>query len=523
MLKTDFLVIGSGIAGLSFALLVSQHFRDKSVLIITKSTKSESNTKYAQGGIATVLNKRTDSFDQHIADTLKAGDGLCDPEVVKMVVEEGPKRLRKLIDWGVQFDQNPDGKFNLVLEGGHSQHRILHHKDITGYEIERALLSTVKKKDNIQIIENHFAIDFLTEHQVEKRKLSSGEKSINCFGAYALDINNDQVITIGAKVTMLATGGSGQVYRNTTNPQIATGDGVAMAYRAKVKISEVELIQFHPTSLFQEPKESPSFLISEAVRGFGAILRDRRGNRFMHKYDSREELASRDIVTRAIDTELKASGDQYVYLDCTHLDYGDFMCHFPNITEKCSSLGIDVRKDYIPVVPAAHYICGGINIDKNGLTSIKQLYTCGECSRTGLHGANRLASNSLLEALVYSYNSYVAIKESFQYIPETPPLPEWDDSGTQINREEILITHDRQQVSDIMSDYVGIVRSNERLARAANRLDNIYQENKKFFKKTRLTRSLCELQNLITMAYLITRFSIERMENKGSFFNKDLT
>lgn len=523
MIKTDFLVIGSGVAGLSYALKVSQNLPDKKILVVTKSSESESNTKYAQGGIATVLNKRKDSFKKHIEDTLRAGDGLCEREVVEMVVKEGPKRLQELIDWGVQFDQNPDGKYNLGMEGGHSSHRILHHKDITGHEIERALVAAVGKEANIEVLENHLAVDFITQHQVEKKAIKQGDKHVQCYGIYALNTITQEVITIGSKVTLLAAGGSGQVYRNTTNPEIATGDGVAMAYRAKAEIAEVEFIQFHPTSLYQEPKESPSFLISEAVRGFGAKLKDKRGRSFMHKYDDREELASRDIVARAIDTELKQSGENYVYLDCTHLNFEEFNKHFPNITEKCASIGIDIRKDYIPVVPAAHYLCGGIVVDKSGRTSIENLYACGEVTRTGLHGANRLASNSLLEAIVYSHNCYIDASKHFDSIDEIPSLPEWDASGTQINREEILITHDRQQIADIMSDYVSIVRSNERLERASSRIDTIYQENKRFFKKARLSRSLCELQNLITMAYLITLFSKARTENKGGFFNKDLT
>jgi len=522
MIKTDFLVIGSGIAGLSYALRVGQYFKDHKVLVITKSDESESNTKYAQGGIATVFDRDVDSFDQHIKDTLIAGDGLCDESVVKMVVEEGPDRLEELINWGVQFDQNPDGDYDLGMEGGHSQHRILHHKDITGYEIERALLAAIDKKPNIEILPKHFAIDFITEHQTQ-RKNPDRYKNIHCYGVYALDIESEKVITIGAKITMLASGGSGQVYQNTTNPVIATSDGLAMAYRAKAKIEEVEFVQFHPTSLYQIPKQSPSFLISEAVRGFGGVLRDQRGIAFMKNYDPRKELASRDIVARAIDSELKVSGDDFVYLDCTHLDYDEFTKHFPNITEKCASIGIDIRKDMIPVVPAAHYLCGGIEVNTSGQTSIKNLFACGECTRTGLHGANRLASNSLLEALVYSFNSFIKAKTAFEDIADIPQLPEWDDSNTEKNKEEILITYDRVEVQRIMSDMVGIVRSNDRLKRASNRLNILYQENLDLYKKAKVSLPLCELQNLITTAMLITRASKARTENKGGFFNKDLT
>ena len=521
MIKTDFLVIGSGIAGLSYALRIGQHFKDKKVLIVTKGDQSESNTKYAQGGIATVFNEQLDSFDQHIEDTLIAGDGLCDPDVVKMVVEEGPARLQELINWGVEFDQNAEGNYDLGMEGGHSQHRILHHKDITGFEIERALLAAIAQKPNIEILAQHFAIDFITEHQTQ-RENPDRYKNIHCYGIYALDIKSEKVITIGAKVTMLASGGSGQVYQNTTNPTIATSDGLAMAYRAKAKIEEVEFVQFHPTSLYQIPKQSPSFLISEAVRGFGAILRNQKGVAFMASYDPRKELASRDIVARAIDSELKESGDDYVYLDCRHLDYEEFHKHFPNITETCSKIGVDIRKDMIPVVPAAHYLCGGISVDKNGATSIRNLFACGECSRTGLHGANRLASNSLLEALVYSFNSFSHLQKEFENISDTPELPEWDDSNTEKNKEEILIRYDRTEVQRIMSDMVGIVRSNDRLKRAANRLYNLYLENLDLYKKAKVSLPLCELQNLITTAMLITKFSRARKENKGGFFNKDL-
>lgn len=401
MIKTDYLVIGSGIAGLTYALRVAHHNKNHKVVIVTKDEEGESNTKYAQGGIATVHDLDIDSFEQHIQDTLIAGDGLCNEDVVRMVVEEGPDRLQELIDWGVQFDENKTGDFDLGKEGGHSQNRILHHKDITGYEIERALLIMISKTPNIEMLEHHYAIDFITEHHL-KTKVPERNTDITCFGAYVLDRNTNKVRTIVSKITMIASGGSGQAYTTTTNPSIATGDGIGMAYRAKAEIEDVEFVQFHPSALYQFPQESPAFLISEAVRGFGARLRTVKGEFFMRKYDEREELASRDIVARAIDTELKASGDEYVFLDCTHLDYKKFKKHFPNILKKCKSLGIDIRKKWIPVVTAAHYICGGVKVDAHGRTTIKNLFGCGECTSTGLHGANRLASNSLLEALVYS-------------------------------------------------------------------------------------------------------------------------
>jgi L-aspartate oxidase len=518
--KTDFLVIGSGIAGLSFALKTAERFKDASITIITKNEKNECNTKYAQGGISTVWDKTVDSFEQHIQDTLIAGDGICDKEVVKMVVKNAPERLQELINWGTQFDKDKNGNYSLGREGGHSQDRILHHKDITGAEIERALINQVEKAENINFLTYHYAIDLITEHQVKKKQTKRQEK-ITCYGAYVLDEKKNVVKTFSAKVTMLATGGSGQVYSTTTNPVVATGDGIAMAYRAKAEISDVEFIQFHPTALYN-PGEYPAFLISEAVRGEGAILRDFYGERFMHKYDEREELASRDIVARAIDHELKKSGTPNVYLDCTHLDFNAFQKHFPNITEKCLSLGIDVKKDYIPVSPAQHYICGGVNINKKGKTSIKNLYASGEVTRSGLHGANRLASNSLLEGLVFSHNAFENLTKRFPKIKLPKRIPVWNDSGVVKNMEKILITHDRNEVKTIMSNYVGIVRSNERLLRAERKLKVLYEDNKRLYDHSELSVDLCELRNLITTAYLITQFSKNRKENRGGFYSADL-
>ena len=517
---TDFLVIGSGIAGLSFALKTAIKFPDSSVTVITKDEKNECNTKYAQGGISTVWDKTVDSFEQHIEDTLIAGDGMCDEDSVKMVVESAPDRLQELIDWGTNFDKTNDGTYSLGREGGHSQDRILHHKDITGAEIERALIEQVEAKENISFLTHHYAIDLITEHQVKKKLMKRKEK-ITCFGAYVLDEKKNIVKTFSAKVTMLATGGNGQVYSTTTNPVVATGDGIAMAYRAKAEISDVEFIQFHPTALFN-PGEYPAFLISEAVRGEGAILRDFYGNRFMHNYDEREELASRDIVARAIDNELKKSGAPHVYLDCTHLDFKAFKKHFPNITEKCASLGIDVQKDYIPVSPAQHYICGGVNVNKKGKTSIKNLYASGEVTRSGLHGANRLASNSLLEGIVFSHNACENIAKRLHKIKTPSRVPVWNDSGVVKNMEKILITHDKAEVKTIMSNYVGIVRSNERLLRAERKLSVLYEDNKRLYDYSELSPDLCELRNLITTAYLITQFSKKRKENKGGFYSADL-
>ncbi len=518
-IKTDVLVIGSGVAGLTFALKMATEFPEFSITIVTKDTKKESNTKYAQGGIATVYDKTSDSFDQHIQDTLLAGDGLCDEKVVKMVIEEAPDRLNELIEWGTKFDKNKEGNYDLGREGGHSQNRILHHTDMTGSEISRALLHQVNIKKNISFLTHHFAIDFITEHQV-KKTATKRNQNLTCYGAYVLDEKKNIVKTIVSTYTLLASGGAGQVYGNTTNPVIATGDGIAMAYRAKAEIKEMEFIQFHPTALYN-PNEYPAFLISEAVRGFGGKLKDSKGNAFMHLYDEREELASRDIVARAIDSELKKSGAAHVYLDCTHIDVEKFKAHFPNIYNKCAAIGIHIEKNMIPVVPAAHYICGGVVVDKNGKTSVKKLYACGEVTRTGLHGGNRLASNSLLEGLVFAHNAFKDIKKKI--IVEQAPnnIPAWDTKGTTKNLEKVLTTHDRNEVKSIMTNYVGIVRSNERLARAEKRLRVLYEDNKNLYNKSELSVDLCELRNLITTAYLITQFSIQRTKNAGGFYNVD--
>jgi len=518
--KSDFLIIGSGVSGLTFALKVSLKFKNSKVTIITKDEQSESNTKYAQGGIATVYNKTVDSFEQHIEDTLIAGDGLCDAEVVKMVVEDAPKRLQELINWGTKFDKSKSGDYDLGREGGHSQNRILHATDVTGAEIERSLLAQVNAQENIEFLTHHTAIDLITEHQVKKEKTKRNSK-ISCYGAYVLDEKEAVVKTFISKFTFLASGGSGQVYQTTTNPVIATGDGLAISYRAKAEISEIEFIQFHPTALYN-PGEYPAFLISEAVRGFGAKLRDYHGDFFMHNYDDRLELASRDIVARAIDNELKKSGKPHVYLDCTHLDFEKFEAHFPNITKKCASLGIDIQKDFIPVVPASHYICGGVNVNKNAKTSIKKLYACGEVTRTGLHGANRLASNSLLEGLVYSHRAFLNISKKFKNAKMPKNIPEWNDKGVTKNMEKILITQAREEVKTIMSNYVGIVRSDERLNRAETKLRVLYEDNKRLYDNSELSVDLCELRNLITTAYLITQFSKNRKENRGGFYNLNL-
>lgn len=513
---TDFLVIGSGIAGLTFAIKIAERFPDYKIMIITKSDESESNTKYAQGGIAVVIDMVEDSFDKHIEDTMKAGAFLNDRSVVEMVVKEGPDRLREFIEWGAKFDKKQNGEIVLGREGGHSKNRIVHHKDITGFELEQTLLSKISSIKNIEVDQHCLAIDIITQHHLGKD--IKRESDIHCFGAYVLDQKTNRVRTIKSRFTLMATGGVGQIYQTTTNPLIATGDGIAMAYRAKAKISDMEFVQFHPTALY-EPGKSPAFLISEAVRGFGAHLRNHNEERFVFNYDERGELASRDIVAKSIDSEMKRSGEDFVFLDCRHLNSDDFKSNFPNIYDKCIEIGIDPEKEMIPVVPAAHYLCGGIDIDKNGRSSVKQLYACGEVSRTGLHGANRLASNSLLEAVVYAHRiaEDIAIEEANVKLIDF--IPDWDTVGTTDPRELVLINHTRSEVQQTMSKFVGIVRSNDRLKRTVKRHQLWYEETEDLYENTTLSVALIELRNIISVAYLITQQSIQRKNNIGGFYN----
>ncbi|MDN3665227.1 L-aspartate oxidase [Algibacter miyuki] len=516
MKDVSYLVIGSGIAGLTFSVKIAEKFPDRKVVIVTKSTEEESNTKYAQGGVAIVLNHEKDSFKKHVDDTLIAGDGLCNKAVVEMVINEGPDRLKELLEWGANFDEDATGNLDLGKEGGHSEFRIVHHKDITGFEIETALLKRVHQLPNITLLPHHFAIDLITNHHI--KGIKPDEKT--CFGAYVLNQKSGEIFTIKANSTLLASGGIGRVYGHTTNPVIATGDGIAMAYRAQTKISDMEFIQFHPTALYDVRGNQSSFLISEAVRGFGAYLRDKKGHRFMPDYDARAELASRDIVSQSIDNELKKSGDTHVYLDCTHLDMDSFIAHFPNIYKKCLDNHIDIKTDWIPVVPASHYLCGGIEVDMDGKTSITNLFACGECTKTGLHGANRLASNSLLEAMVYAHNIFKYQVKSDSEVLDFD-IPNWDDQGTSVAKEHVIIQHNLKELQALMRDYVGIVRSNERLNNAIKRIDLIYDEVDVLYKKSKITTSLCELRNMVNVAHLIINQSLKRKENKGGYFNID--
>lgn len=514
--RFDFLVIGSGIAGMSFALKVADKGK---VALVCKSGLEEANTYFAQGGVASVTNLITDNFDKHIEDTMIAGDWLSDLEAVEKVVREAPDQIRELISWGVDFDKDEKGDFDLHREGGHSEFRILHHKDNTGAEIQDSLINAIEQHPNITVFENHFAIEILTQHHLGV-VVTRQTKDIECYGAYIMDINSGRIDTFLSKVTLMATGGIGAVYQTTTNPLVATGDGIAMVYRAKGTVKDMEFVQFHPTALFH-PGDRPSFLITEAMRGYGGILRTMDGEEFMQKYDHRLSLAPRDIVARAIDNEMKTRGDDHVFLDVTHKDPEETKKHFPNIYEKCLSLGIDITKDYIPVAPAAHYLCGGIKVDLDARSSIKRLYAVGECSCTGLHGGNRLASNSLIEAVVYAdaaaKHSRCAIDE-YDYQED---IPAWNDEGTQSSEEMVLITQSAKEVGQIMSSYVGIVRSDLRLKRAWVRLDILYEETESLFKRSVASKDICELRNMINTGYLIMRQAMDRKESRGLHYTLD--
>jgi len=520
LIQTDILVIGAGVAGLTFAIKMAEKRNDLNITVLTKTHEGESNTRYAQGGVAAVWNHQEDNHKKHIEDTLDAGDGLCDEEVVRMVIEEGPKMVEEIIQWGTRFDRGQTGEYDLGMEGGHSENRILHYKDLTGWEIQRALNAKVKTFDNITFLEHYFALDVITQHHLG-RNITRLSDDIECYGAYALNKDTKEIETFLARQTVLCTGGAGQIYKSTTNPMIATGDGIAMVYRAKGRVANMEFIQFHPTSLFNPAGENPSFLVSEAVRGFGAILKTSDGKEFMQKYDDRKSLAPRDIVARAIDKEMKERGDDFVLLDCTHLDKDKFYAHFPTIYDKCVNMGIDPMIDMIPVVPACHYVCGGVLVDKMGNTSIKHLYSAGECTCSGLHGANRLASNSLLEGLVYGNNISIEIAKKIDKVDFMVGIPDWNAKGTIAPKELVLMTQSWKELKEIMSAYVGIVRSEVRLKRAMDRLWLLYSETESLYTSTIVSPQICELRNLITIGYLVSKAAQFRNESRGLHFITD--
>ncbi len=514
-MKTDFLVIGSGAAGLSFALKAAAHGH---VTIVTKGEMNECNTNFAQGGICSVT-YAPDTFEKHIHDTLVCGAGKCDEKAVGLVVRRAPELIRDLIEWGTRFDRTPDGRFELNREGGHTEHRILHHEDLTGAEIERALVESVRRHPGITVLEHHFAIDLLTQHHLGEF-VTRHTRGLACFGAYVLNLATNEIETMLAKFTVVATGGCGNIYSTTSNPVVATGDGIAMCHRAKAITENMEFIQFHPTTLYN-PGEKPNFLITEAMRGFGAILRLPSGEEFMDKYHPMKSLAPRDVVARAIYREMTKRGSDFVYLDVTHKDPGAIRSHFPNIYEKCLSIGIDITRDWIPVTPAAHYCCGGVKVDTNGETSIRHLYALGETSCTGLHGANRLASNSLIEAVVYADQ---AARHAASLLPKVDiqeGIPDWDFEGTQHTEEMLMIIQSKREMQTILSNYVGIVRSNLSLKRAMRRLEILWQETEELYNKTKPNRELCELRNMIAVAYLVIKQGREIKESVGCHYNAD--
>ena len=513
--RYDFLVIGSGIAGMSFALKVAKH---GSVAIVAKNSLEDANTYYAQGGIASVTNP-WDNFEKHIADTLDAGAGLCDEEVVEKVVREAPAQIRELIGWGVDFDKDDKGNFDLHREGGHSEFRILHHKDNTGAEIQDSLIETVRMRPNIDVLDHHFAIEVLTQHHLGQ-VVTRHTPGIECYGAYILNQETNAIDTFLARVTLMATGGIGCIYQTTTNPLVATGDGIAMVARAKGEIKGMEFVQFHPTALYH-PGARPSFLITEAMRGYGGVLKTLEGEEFMHKYDKRGSLAPRDIVARAIDTEMKEKGFDHLFLDVTHKDPEETKKHFPTIYEKCLSYGIDITKDMIPVAPAAHYLCGGIKVNMDGETSISRLYANGECACTGLHGANRLASNSLIEAVVFADAAAKHSIPLFKQYPFRDDIPSWNAEGVTSPEEMVLITQNYKEVGQIMSSYVGIVRSDLRLQRALNRLNILFRETEDLFQRSVVSRDICELRNIIKVGYMVIKQAMARKESRGLHYTVD--
>ncbi|MCC5023585.1 MAG: L-aspartate oxidase [Candidatus Synoicihabitans palmerolidicus] len=499
----DVLVLGSGIAGLSFALKAVQ--QGHTVAILTKKNKADSNTNWAQGGIAAVTSPE-DDIEKHVQDTLIAGDGLCREKIVREIVADGPARVQELVDLGLKFAREANSEYDLGREGGHSARRILHVKDMTGKAIEDALLRAISREPKIALYEHLFGIDLITIGQGKNRRLQ---------GLYALEVHDGRVITFRAPVIMLSTGGAGRVYQFSTNPEIATGDGIAMAFRAGAEIRNLEFIQFHPTSLFTQ--NNKRFLISEAVRGEGAVLRNLAGEAFMPRYHAQADLAPRDIVARAIDSEMKASGAPHVWLDITHRNATYLRKRFPKIYRTCKELGFDLAKDLLPVVPAAHYTCGGVATNLSGETDLRGLYACGEVACTGLHGANRLASNSLLEAVVIAHRAANSVT---RYIAKhrnlaSKPIPEWIDLGGTDEDERVVISHNWDELRRTMWDYVGIMRTTKRLERARTRIANLEREIHDYYRNFSVDPELLELRNMATVARLVISCALQRTESRG--------
>ena len=507
----DLLVIGSGIAGLSFAIKTAA--KGLRVAIVTKKASAESNTNHAQGGIACVFDQ-ADDFENHVRDTLVAGDGLCDEAVTRAIVEAAPARIRELIEIGVDFSKGEDGGYDLTREGGHSHRRILHAHDLTGKAIEDALLAVAAKNPNISFFEYHMAIDLITTARLKGSKISAADPENRVLGAYVLDVASGKVLTFRAGAVVLASGGIGQVYQYTTNPDIATGDGIAMAYRAGAFVRNMEFVQFHPTAMYAP--DGSRELISESVRGEGAILRDIKGRAFMKDYDARGDLAPRDIVARAIDAEMKKSGAPHVWLDITHKPADYLRERFPHIYNTCLAHGIDMAKEKIPVVPAAHYLCGGVKTDMNAATSVRGLYACGETACTGLHGANRLASNSLLEAVVLAHNGAAAVADFLAKNPvPAADVPAWQDGNVQDSDERVVLSHNWDELRRAMWDYVGIVRTTKRLHRALTRVRMLKSEINEYYWNFKVEAKLLELRNLVQIGEIVILCAMQRHESRG--------
>jgi L-aspartate oxidase len=504
-LETDYLVIGSGIAGLHFAVTAAQHGK---VVVVTKKQPDDTATNWAQGGVAAVL-ADDDSFDQHVQDTLTVGDGLCDRTIVEMTVREGPEQVRKLLDLGVAFARTEDGQLDLTREGGHTRRRVVHYEDVTGREIQRAMLHAVATNPNITVLDDHIAVDLLSMAKY------GGESA--CFGAYVLDKGTGAIQPILARATVLASGGAGKVYIYTSNPDVATGDGIAMAYRIGAAVANLEFMQFHPTVLYHP--HAKSFLISEALRGEGGVLRRRDGSTFMEHYHPLKSLGPRDVVARAIDNEIKKSGDDCVFLDMTHLDADFVRARFPNIYERCMALGIDMTKQGIPVVPAAHYMCGGVKTDEYGRTTVKNLYAIGETSCTGLHGACRLASNSLLEGMVFAARAADDVRGAERLRPaEVAP---WNTGNATDSNDAIVVSLNWDEIRRFMWSYVGIVRSDKRIERARRRIEVMRDEIKEYYWDFKVTPDLLELRNLALVAHLIIESAARRKESRGLHYTVD--